>query len=178
MANFGQRPFMFNIDGYMKVRPVLVTNQPACALLFLCRVLGSAVGGHAKTQEPLPAPVHFFAGTCECRNSPSAPELAPHPSSTHTNIIASHAHPTLHLRCTFHASPVYELPMKRLRLGPRTYYAFSAMARVLTLDLYRQQQQAMVDDEIRLADTSRLVPGLSETDLIQQLVSLARSRRQ
>jgi hypothetical protein len=68
--------------------------------------------------------------------------------------------------------------MERLRLGPRTYHAFSAMARVLTLDPYRQQQQAMVDDEIRLADTSRLVPGLSETDLIQQLVSLARSRRQ
>jgi hypothetical protein len=68
--------------------------------------------------------------------------------------------------------------MERLRLGTRPYYAFSAMARVLTLDLYRQQQQAMVDDEIRLADTSRLVPGLSETNLIQQLVSLARSRRQ
>jgi hypothetical protein len=29
----------------------------------------------------------------------------------------------------------------------------------------------MISEDIRLADTSRLVPGLSETDLIQQLVS-------
>jgi hypothetical protein len=34
-----------------------------------------------------------------------------------------------------------------------------------------QTQQEIIEEEIRLADTSRLVPGLSETDLIQQLVS-------
>jgi hypothetical protein len=66
--------------------------------------------------------------------------------------------------------------MERLRLNTAHDYAVFAMVRALTLS--RQQQQAMVDDEIRLADTSRLVPGLSETNLIQQLVSLARSRRQ
>lgn len=32
----------------------------------------------------------------------------------------------------------------------------------------------MIDEEIRLADTSRLVPGLAETDLVQQLVSLVK----
>jgi hypothetical protein len=30
----------------------------------------------------------------------------------------------------------------------------------------------MIEEEIRLADTSKLVPGLSETDIIQQLVSV------
>lgn len=29
----------------------------------------------------------------------------------------------------------------------------------------------MIEDEIRLSDTSKLVPGLSETDLVQQLVN-------
>lgn len=28
MANFGQRPFMFNIDGYMTVRPLFFTGSP------------------------------------------------------------------------------------------------------------------------------------------------------
>lgn len=30
----------------------------------------------------------------------------------------------------------------------------------------------MIEEEIRLADASKLVPGLSETDIIQQLVSV------
>ncbi|AEO55930.1 hypothetical protein MYCTH_2300271 [Thermothelomyces thermophilus ATCC 42464] len=38
------------------------------------------------------------------------------------------------------------------------------------IDGYMKRQQSMIEDEIRLADTSKLVPGLSETDLIQQLV--------
>ncbi|KAL2157349.1 hypothetical protein VTH06DRAFT_6167 [Thermothelomyces fergusii] len=38
------------------------------------------------------------------------------------------------------------------------------------IDGYMKRQQKMIEDEIRLADTSKLVPGLSETDLIQQLV--------
>ncbi|KAK4241617.1 hypothetical protein C8A03DRAFT_12110 [Achaetomium macrosporum] len=38
------------------------------------------------------------------------------------------------------------------------------------IDGYMKRQQAMIEEEIRRADTSRLVPGLSETDLIQQLV--------
>lgn len=42
---------------------------------------------------------------------------------------------------------------------------------LLTLLIDQQRQQAMIEDDIRRADTSRLEPGLSETDLIQQLVS-------
>ncbi|KAL1842029.1 hypothetical protein VTJ49DRAFT_6195 [Mycothermus thermophilus] len=38
------------------------------------------------------------------------------------------------------------------------------------IDGYMRKQQAMIDNEIRLADTSRLVPGFSETTLIQELV--------
>ncbi|AEO62326.1 uncharacterized protein THITE_2106386 [Thermothielavioides terrestris NRRL 8126] len=38
------------------------------------------------------------------------------------------------------------------------------------IDGYMRTQQEIIEEEIRLADTSRLVPGLSETDLIQQLV--------
>ncbi len=41
----------------------------------------------------------------------------------------------------------------------------------LTRLVARQRQKAMVEEEIRLADVSRLAPGLSETDIIQQLVS-------
>jgi hypothetical protein len=42
---------------------------------------------------------------------------------------------------------------------------------LLTRLIEQQRQQSMIEDEIRRADTSRLEPGLSETDLIQQLVS-------
>jgi len=42
---------------------------------------------------------------------------------------------------------------------------------MLTRLLYGQRQQDLIEDEIRLADTSKLASGLSETDLIQQLVS-------
>ncbi|KAL2264727.1 hypothetical protein VTJ83DRAFT_7237 [Remersonia thermophila] len=38
------------------------------------------------------------------------------------------------------------------------------------IDGYMKKQQDMIDNEIRLADTSRLLPGLSETSLIQELV--------
>lgn len=37
-----------------------------------------------------------------------------------------------------------------------------------------QKQKEMIFQEIRLADTTQLAPKLSETDLIQQLVSVAR----
>ena len=46
----------------------------------------------------------------------------------------------------------------------------------LTLRLLPQRQQAMIDEQIKAADTSRLAPGLSETDLIQELVSPATSK--
>ncbi|KAL2131100.1 hypothetical protein VTI74DRAFT_5552 [Chaetomium olivicolor] len=38
------------------------------------------------------------------------------------------------------------------------------------IDGYMKRQKDMIEDEIRAADTSRLAPGLSETDLVQQLV--------
>ncbi|KAL2143086.1 hypothetical protein VTI28DRAFT_365 [Corynascus sepedonium] len=38
------------------------------------------------------------------------------------------------------------------------------------IDGYMKRQQDLIEDEIRLADTSKLASGLSETDLIQQLV--------
>ncbi|EAQ92357.1 hypothetical protein CHGG_00592 [Chaetomium globosum CBS 148.51] len=38
------------------------------------------------------------------------------------------------------------------------------------IDGYMRRQQGMIEEEIRLADASKLVPGLSETDIIQQLV--------
>ncbi|KAK3309108.1 uncharacterized protein B0T15DRAFT_491641 [Chaetomium strumarium] len=41
---------------------------------------------------------------------------------------------------------------------------------VFDIDGYMKRQQSMIEQEIRSTDTSRLVPGLSETDLIQQLV--------
>ncbi|KAK4151441.1 hypothetical protein C8A00DRAFT_35928 [Chaetomidium leptoderma] len=41
---------------------------------------------------------------------------------------------------------------------------------IFDIDGYMKRQQSIVEDKIRLADTSQLVPGLSETDLIQQLV--------
>ncbi|KAL2258188.1 hypothetical protein VTK26DRAFT_8617 [Humicola hyalothermophila] len=47
---------------------------------------------------------------------------------------------------------------------------FGQMPFQFDIDGYMKKQQEMIQDEIRMADTSRLVPGLSETELIQQLV--------
>lgn len=57
-------------------------------------------------------------------------------------------------------------PLRRPRKRPRVHQS------LLTCLLRGQRQQGMIEEEIRLADTSKLVPGLSETDIIQQLVSV------
>ncbi len=48
---------------------------------------------------------------------------------------------------------------------------------MLTALIHRQRQTSMIEDEIRAADTTQLVSGLSETELIQQLVSLVAALR-
>ncbi|KAH6845023.1 CTLH/CRA C-terminal to lish motif domain-containing protein [Chaetomium sp. MPI-CAGE-AT-0009] len=47
---------------------------------------------------------------------------------------------------------------------------FGQMPFMFDIDGYMKRQQGMIEEEIRLADTSKLVPGLSETDIVQQLV--------
>lgn len=58
MANFGQRPFMFDIDGYMKVRSLYspLSRQPRClrspylALRFISlgKAVSAGVGGRCR----------------------------------------------------------------------------------------------------------------------------------
>jgi hypothetical protein len=69
MANFGQRPFMFDIDGYMKVRSHLTLGR------FASKVLFSSVSGKAGSGDhtcSLQVQVNFHVKSCECRKDPVA----------------------------------------------------------------------------------------------------------
>jgi hypothetical protein len=75
MANFGQRPFEFDIDGYMRVRFLLFLSRlPGSLLLFFYAYVGfgestapkSAAGEVSKSWE---TPSEAASACCDCRCS-------------------------------------------------------------------------------------------------------------
>ncbi len=57
MANFGQRPFVFDIDGYMKVRPLMTEHPAAPAGELLLSPVTRASGVRARAICDRPAEV-------------------------------------------------------------------------------------------------------------------------
>jgi len=78
MANFGQRPFMFDIDGYMKVRPMYspLSRQPRClrspylALRFISlgKAVSAGVGGRCR----FPKARDLHVGDLQAQELPAA----------------------------------------------------------------------------------------------------------
>lgn len=92
-----------------------------------------------------------------------------HPSSLNDPTITAYSmRKTMLPRPVTFVSPSPHLQMMR---GPRRRWACGPFGTPPMLMEFIQRQRDAVADEIRRADASKLVPGLSETELIQQLVS-------
>lgn len=177
-------PFQFDIDGYMKVRPSFLRRVPAtgCPLLSSLASTGEAA---------FVRPWLLYSGSsescflhdqpaCKCRSSglhatsssphpvPAVPYLQHHYPITHPIYISStslHGIPT--------PSPIAGGIMSNQPPSPGTRPRSRRELELIYHELL-QRQQEVISENIRITDTSGLAPGLSETDLIQQLVSVVR----
>jgi hypothetical protein len=81
MANFGQRPFMFDIDGYMKVRSFSRQGYQLGGLFLQC--LGKEASGEVIAAVPSHVQVRFLGG------SPPVQALPRSSCTTSTQTIAT-----------------------------------------------------------------------------------------